>query len=64
MFIGDEREIVHLSADWTIVFAAYLFIWISLTVTVLAVREQNRRARLEGQERQESEGNLEQEGKE
>ena len=61
MFIGDEREIVHLNADWSIVLTALLWVWFSLTVTVFAVREQYRRAR---QERQGSEGNLEQEGKE
>ena len=54
MFIGDEREIVHLNADWSIVLSALLWVWFSLTVTVFAVREQWRR------ERQRSEGNLEQ----
>ena len=43
MFIGDEREIIHLAPAWPLVFAAYLWIWLSLTVTVLAVREQLRR---------------------
>ena len=55
MFIGDEREIVHLAADWTIVLAAYLFIWISLTVTVLAVRETNRQQKAANLERDKEE---------
>ena len=49
MFIGDEREIVHLSADWTIVLSALLWVWLSLTVTVLAVREQLKRQKAQNQ---------------
>ena len=50
MFIGDEREIVHLSADWSIVLSALLWVWLSLTVTVLAVREQLKRQKAQKEE--------------
>lgn len=40
-----EREIIHLAPAWPIIFSVYLWIWLSLTVTVLAVREQIRRER-------------------
>lgn len=53
MFIGDEREIVHInvSSSWAIVFAIYIWIWLSLCVTFFAVREQYRRRRWGGSER-------------
>jgi len=50
MFIGDEREIVHLNADWSIVLSALLWVWLSLTVTVLAVREQLKRQKAQKEE--------------
>lgn len=58
MFIGDEREIVHLQADWSIVLTALLWVWLSLTVTVLAVREQFRRQKAANLEREEKDDNI------
>ena len=46
MYSGDEREILHIrwEGDWVIILSVMMWIWLSMTVTILSMRESARRA--------------------